>query len=214
MTSNRQTSSRYGGVSGDPGQVDRTLATRSAAGDKAAFEEIYRRHVNRVYGLCLRLTADRVEAESLTQDTFVKAWLSMGGFSGRGDLGGWLRSIAINHWRDLFRSRARKDRLLEQLAAEHRPSAGKTGVGNIALESADPAAGGVPLLTGMDLERCLVRLSEGARSVFVLHEIEGYPHREIADLLGIATGTVKAHLHRAKRLLRAMLAEERETAHG
>jgi RNA polymerase sigma-70 factor (ECF subfamily) len=201
----------------DPGRalaIDRGLAERAAEGDRTAFEEIYRRHADRVHGLCLRLTADALEAEGLTQDTFVKAWFAIAGYAGRGNLGGWLSRVAVNLWRDRFRARNRRGRLLDSLTAEaygDRPEAasadmtgGPTGRGD----------GVVDLLTALDLERCIARLPEGGRVVFVFHDVEGYTHREIAGLLDVAVGTVKAQLHRARRLLRKMLTEERKTAHG
>ena len=178
--------------------IDCRLADRAAEGDRAAFEEIYRRYVNRVYGLCLRLTTDVGEAENLTQDTFIKAWFAIAGYAGRGNLGGWLGRVAVNLWRDQFRATARRGRLMEEVAAEPRQS--RDGV--------------IDLLTSLDLERCIARLPEGGRLVFVFHDVEGYTHREIAELLDLAVGTVKAQLHRARRLLRNMLAEDREAAHG
>jgi RNA polymerase sigma factor (sigma-70 family) len=178
--------------------IDCRLADRAAEGDRAAFEEIYRRYVNRVYGLCLRLTTDVGEAENLTQDTFIKAWFAIAGYAGRGNLGGWLGRVAVNLWRDQFRATARRGRLMEEVAVEPRHS--RDGV--------------IDLLTGLDLERCIARLPEGGRLVFVFHDVEGYTHREIAELLDLAVGTVKAQLHRARRLLRKMLAEDREAAHG
>jgi RNA polymerase sigma factor (sigma-70 family) len=178
--------------------IDCRLADRAAEGDRAAFEEIYRRYVNRVYGLCLRLTTDVGEAENLTQDTFIKAWFAIAGYAGRGNLGGWLGRVAVNLWRDQFRATARRGRLMEEVAVEPRHS--RDGV--------------IDLLTGLDLERCIARLPEGGRLVFVFHDVEGYTHREIAELLNLAVGTVKAQLHRARRLLRNMLAEDREAANG
>lgn len=177
---------------------DLDLAEWAAAGDRGAFEAIYRRHLNRVYGLCLRLTADPEAAETLTQDTFVKAWISIGGYSGRGNLGGWLGRIAVNLQRDGFRDLARRERLREE---------------NSRLFEEKEAASGwvVPLLTAMDLEKGIAQLPDGARTVFVLSEIEGYAHKEIAALMDIATGTVKAQLHRARHLLRGILGDQKGT---
>lgn len=190
---------------------DLRLASRAAEGDRAAFEEIYQLHVNRIYGLSLRLTADRGEAEILTQDTFVKAWFAMPGYSGRGSLGGWLGRVASNLWKDRFRARARRLRLAEELAAE----------GSAGTEVTPPDAVGearygqvAHMLTALDLERCIARLPEGARIVYVFHEVEGYTHREIADMLDVAVGTVKGQLHRARRLIRAMFENDRMKSHG
>lgn len=182
----------------DPSDLD--LAELAAAGDRMAFESIYHRHLNRVYGLCLRLTADPVEAEVLTQDTFIKAWVSIGGYSGRGHLGGWLGRIAVNLRRDSFRQMARQVRMLEEITQSN--------------ELARTTPGGVvALLTAMDLEQGIARLPAGARTVFVLHEIEGYAHKEIAGLMDVATGTVKAQLHRARHLLREILTEKKDASH-
>ena len=192
--------------------ADLDLCRRSVAGDRAAFEQIYRRHAARIHGLCLRLTADRGEAENLVQDTFVKAWFSLAGYAGQGSLGGWLGRVAVNLWRDRFRARSRGARLLERLAAE---TAGNEAAGGTTAGPGTAAGSGVvPLLLAVDLERAVARLPQGGRTVYVLHDVEGYTHREIADLLGVAVGTVKAHLHRARRLLRTMLTEGREAADG
>ena len=147
--------------------TDLDLAARAATGDRGAFETIYHRHVNRIYGLCMRLTADVPAAELLTQDTFVRAWSAIGGYAGRGNLGGWLGRIAVNLNRDDFRRRANTDRMLAGAAQEWQGP-----------QTTDASV--TPLLTGMDLEKCIKRLPDGARMVFVLHAIEGYPHREIA----------------------------------
>ena len=121
---------------------------------------------------------------------------------------GWLARLAVNLWRDKLRSGKRMRRLKEDLALES-PESARTG------QSGHAGAGGnvVALLTAIDLERCLPRLPEGARAVFVLHDVEGYTHREIAGLLEVATGTVKAQLHRVRRLLREMLESDRESNH-
>ncbi len=192
---------------------DLTLAERSVTGDREAFVLIHRRYVNRIHGLCLRLTADPVEAEVLTQDTFVRAWFALAGFTGQGSLGGWLGRIALNLWRDTLRRQKRGTRLVDQLAAEDEAAAMYPGAGPVAELRGDSTGGIVPLLTAVDLERAIARLPRGARAVYVLHDVEGYTHREIGESIGVATGTVKAHLHRARRLLRGMLSEGRETAH-
>jgi RNA polymerase sigma-70 factor (ECF subfamily) len=194
--------------------IDRALANRAAEGDRAAFEEIYRRYVNRVYGLCLRLTTDVVEAETLTQDTFVKGWFAIAGYAGQGNLGGWLGRVAVNLWKDGFRAAARRGRLLEEMTANTLGDGGSTTSADLTGSSRSNRDGVIDLLTGLDLERCIARLPEGGRLVFVFHDVEGYTHREIAELLDLAVGTVKAQLHRARRLLRNMLAEDREAAHG
>lgn len=194
-------------------------AEAAATGSRPAFENIYRAYQNRVYGLCLRLTGDVGEAEQLTQDTFVKAWLAIAGFTGRGHLGGWLGRVATNLWRDRYRSRQRRERLATEAALENGIEAGTEPAASLSGAAGSPANGVIPLLTAMDLERCITRLPEGGRAVFVLYDIEGYSHREIAEMMNVAVGTVKAQLHRARRLLREMLTdnrlkEDKEAAHG
>lgn len=194
--------------------IDCGLADRAAEGDREAFEEIYERYVKRVYGLSLRLTTDVGEAEILTQDTFVKAWSAISGYAGHGNLGGWLGRVAVNLWRDRFRASARRGKLAEEMIAyqfDNDESAAAAGLTGLQRSGRD---GVIDLLTGLDLERCIARLPEGGRLVFVFHDVEGYTHREIAELLNLAVGTVKAQLHRARRLLRKMLNEDREAAHG
>jgi len=199
---------------GEAQTIDCALADRAGEGDRDAFEEIYRRHVNRVYGLSLRLTTDVGEAEILTQDTFVKAWSAISSYAGHGNLGGWLGRVAVNLWRDRFRAAARRGKLAEDMTHHQfqgEPAAAAADMTGVRRSGRD---GVIDLLTGLDLERCIARLPEGARLVFVFHDVEGYTHREIADLLEVAVGTVKAQLHRARRLLRNMLDEDREAAHG
>lgn len=196
----------------DDRAADLALCGRAVAGDRSAFEQIYRRYAARIHGLALRLTGDPVEAEGLVQDTFVKAWFSLAGYAGQGSLGGWLGRVALNLWRDRFRARNRGERLRDRLAAEAARDE------DIRTASAGPGSTGdggvIPLLLAVDLERAVARLPQGARTVYVLHDLEGQTHAEIANALGLAVGTIKAHLHRARRLLRTMLSEGREAAHG
>lgn len=138
-----------------PDPLDGDLVTRSVEGDRMAFEAIYRRHVDRVYGTCLRLTTDCREAEGLTQDTFVRAWFALAGFSGQGSLVGWLASVAVNLWRDRIRQDKRRDRLGEQIAREA-SMAGELPSGQ------GHRNGVIPLLTAMDLERAVAQLPPGA----------------------------------------------------
>mgnify|MGYP002641177397 CR=1 FL=1 len=183
----------------DAAELD--LIRLAAQGDRQAFSELYQSHVNRVYGLSLRLTADKVHAETLTQDAFVKAWTSLGTYSGRGSLAAWLSRMTVNLWRDRFRHEKRQEKLRDEAALYY--------------ENERPANGSViQMLTAMDLERSLRKLPYGARTVFVLHEIEGYKHHEIAEMLELTTGTVKSQLHRARKLLRVLLSGDRAESHG
>jgi len=174
------------------------LVARSRQGDAEAFEQLYRRCVGTIHALCLRLCADPVAAETLTQDVFVRAWQKLGSYDGRGSFRGWLRRLAVHVVYDDRRDRQRRRRLVEPF-----PSS--------LAEEADPEAmlGGRTAARAhheiIDLERAVARLPEGARTVFVLHDVEGYKHHEIAAMFGTTTGTSKAQLHRARRLLRVML---------
>jgi RNA polymerase sigma-70 factor (ECF subfamily) len=162
-----------------------SLLRAAARGDVAAFEALYRNHVGGVYGLCLRLTRQREAAEDCTQETFVAAWRSLGDFTGRSSLATWLHRIAVNQV--LSRQAglaARLERLASDTAAEQMP---------------DPPADDVT--PPLDLERAVAQLPDGARHVLVLVGIYGYSHEEAAEALGIAAGTCRAHLFRARRLL-------------
>jgi len=169
---------------------DAFLVARARAGDVAAFEQLYRQNVGRAYALCLRMTADAALAEELTQEVFVRAWQQLKTFRGNSAFATWLHRIAVNVVLSERRTRSRR-------------AARITPMRDVAALDA-PAA---PLSPGvrMDIEEALARLPEGARTVFVLHDVEGYRHNEIAAMTGIAVGTSKAQLHRARRLLREAL---------
>lgn len=166
------------------------LVRRAQAGDREAFDELYTEHVGRVYAVCLRMTADTVRAEELTQDAFVRAWRTLASFRAESAFSTWLHRVTVNTV--LMEARARRRRESRVLAVEEPVLVER------ATRDPDPEA-------GMDLERAIAGLPEGARHVLVLYDIEGYAQQEIAGMLGIAVGTVKAQLHRARRLLRARL---------
>ena len=166
------------------------LVRRAQAGDRAAFRQLYEEHVERIYALCLRLTGDPEEAMEGTQDAFVRAWEKLGTFRGEAAFSTWLHRLTVNVVLAGRRSAGRRERRAEAAAAESGPRV-----------VAAPRAG-----LGVDLERAIARLPPGARAVFVLYDVEGYRHQEIAELTGIAAGTSKAQLHRARRLLREALA--------
>jgi RNA polymerase sigma-70 factor, ECF subfamily len=159
---------------------------RAAAGDVEAYEMLYRANVGRVHALCLRMARDRSEADELTQETFVRVWERLGSFRGDSAFTTWLHRVTVNVVIAGLRTRGR---WCERFAAGEAEDFG----------AAVPAfsAGG-----DLDLERAIARLSPQARLVFLLHDVEGYQHGEIAELTGIAVGTSKAHLHRARQLLR------------
>ncbi len=171
------------------------LVIAARAGSVTAFETLYRQNVGRIHALCLRLTADRELAGQLTQDTFVRAWEKLGGFRGESRFETWLHRLAVNVVLDWRRQRDRRQR--REIAAED-PQV----LENAAASRAVPAA---RVAERLDLERAVARLPEGARTVFVLYEIEGYAIKDIAEIEGIAEGTVKAQLHRARQILREAL---------
>lgn len=163
---------------------------RARAGDPGAFRELYETHVGRVYALCLRLSGDRQDAEELTQDVFVRVWEKLGTFRGESAFGTWLHRLAVNTVLMARRARRRREGRVEPAEnPEERAPAPRGDAGGLTL----------------DLERALTRLPDGAREVFLLFDVEGYGHAEIAAMLGIAAGTSKAQLFRARRLLRQWL---------
>lgn len=166
------------------------LVRQAQEGDQAAFEALYREHAGRVYALCLRLTGDRAEAEEHTQDAFVQAWRRLRTFRGDSALGTWLHRLTVNVVLTARRGRLRRESRVVPLPEP---------------ETLEPAGSFVVNAEPIDLERAIARLPTGAREVFVLFDVEGYGHEEIGRLLGIAVGTSKAQLFRARRLLREML---------
>lgn len=179
----------------DVAVVDHSLDERrdvkaAQDGDVAAFERLYRRHSGRVYALCLRMCGRASEAEEMTQEAFVRCWSKLDSFQGQSAFGSWLHRLTVNTvlaaWRSAGRYRERV------LAVED-------------VEQLDhPEARATPG-HAVDLEKAVAGLPSGARTVFVLHDIEGFKHREIAELTGLALGTSKTQLHRARRLLQEAL---------
>jgi RNA polymerase sigma-70 factor (ECF subfamily) len=168
---------------------------RAAAGDRVAFERLYRLHVNRVFSLCARMAGERTLAEELTQDVFVRAWEKLSLFRGESSFSTWLHRLAVNVVLNARKTEGRQRSRFE----ENDDDAG----------GMDVHAGvvGAPLPPGdmLDLEDAIARLPPGARRVFVLHDVEGYKHEEIAEMLGVTSGATKAQLHRARLLLRETL---------
>jgi len=163
-----------------------SLVRRVQAGDVEAFEPLYREHVDRVYALCLRMSRDSAQASELTQDVFVRCWERIGTFRGDSRFGTWLHRVAVNVVLEHTRSQDRRLARVEPTADPEILSGG-------AMERSDDER--------MDLERAVRKLPPKARAVFILHDIQGYRHREIADMTGLAPGTSRAQLHRARRLL-------------
>jgi RNA polymerase sigma-70 factor, ECF subfamily len=161
---------------------------RAQQADTAAFESLYRLHVDRVYGLCLRMTGNPSEAEDCTQEAFIQAWNKLSKFRGDSAFSTWMHRIAVNSVLGRMRKARRElDRI--QAVTDISPAPETVGdSGNFE-----------------DLQNAVDDLPEGARHVFVLHAVYGYSHDETGGMLGIAAGTSKAQLHRAKRLLAQQL---------
>ncbi len=166
------------------------LVARAQAGDQTAFRELYREHAGRVYALCLRLAGDARDAEERTQDVFVRLWEKLRSFRGDSAFSSWLHRLAVNVVLNERRTTGRRER---RVMPTEDPEALERNRGN--------RTEGLSI----DLERAIAELPDGAREVFVLYDIEGYGHGEIAALVGIAEGTSKAQLFRARRLLREKL---------
>lgn len=170
------------------------LVARARSGDQAAFRDLYRQHAGRVYALCLRLTGDARDAEERTQDVFVRLWGKLGSFRGESAFSSWLHRLAVNVVLNERRTTGRRERRVLPV---------EDPVNVVGAQHATPLHS--PVVLSIDLERAIAELPEGAREVFVLFDIEGYGHSEIAELVGIAEGTSKAQLFRARRLLREKL---------
>ncbi len=169
-------------------------AARAASGDRQAFERLYHTHCNRVYALCARMVSDRARAEELTQDVFVRAWEKLHLFRGEASFATWLHRLAVNVVLNDRKSEGRRRSRFEE-EDEEQGMDSFVGVVGMVLAPGDL----------LDLEKAITRLPPGARRVFMLHDVEGYKHEEIATMLGVTTGSTKAQLHRARLLLREAL---------
>lgn len=178
---------------GATGTTDGALVAAAREGDHGAFRELYDRHAGRLLAFLLRVSGDRADAEETLQDAFVKAWQRLGQFAGRSRFATWLTSIAVNELRSSRRARARRGRRLADCPDPD------------LLATADPGCGIEELA---DLELAVADLPPRARMVFVLATVGEYRHDEIAAIMGIAPGTCKAQLHRARRLLARRLRHE------
>ncbi len=163
-----------------------TWVNQAKKGDQQAFYQLYHQFKGRVYAICLRLLADRGQAEDATQEAFVRAWQQLPGFRGDSSFSTWLHSISSRTAVDIWR----KNKVM-RLVADEEPE-----------EQGYFDAPEMP-----QLEQAILRLPAQARAVFVLFAMEGYQHNEIADLLGIAEGSSKAQYHRARQLLRSWVDE-------
>ena len=165
----------------------------AAAGDRLAFERLYRTHVSKVYTLCTRMCGSRVRGEELTQDVFVRTWEKLPQFRGDSAFGTWLYRIAVNI---VLTDRKNAGRERARVKDEDDESS---------VDVFAPAASVPRDADRLDLAAAIETLPRGARQIFVLHDVEGYKHEEIAKMCGITSGGSKAQLHRARMLLREAL---------
>ncbi|MEA2766008.1 MAG: hypothetical protein QOK07_2412 [Gemmatimonadaceae bacterium] len=164
---------------------------RAQSGDVGEFELLYREHSPRIYALCLRLKAgDKSDATELLQDVFIKAWRRLDTFRGDCAFVSWLHRLAVNT-------------MLENVRSDQRRTARVLPMEDTSRLAGAARASGIE--SRMDMESAIASLPRGARLAFVLHDVEGYQHQEIAEQLSVTVGTVKAQLHRARRLLRERL---------
>jgi RNA polymerase sigma-70 factor (ECF subfamily) len=188
MNARAPESSRIAAVESESARIADAVR-RARQGDVTAFEIVYRAHATRIYALCRRMVGDDAVARDLVQDVFVRAWERLNTFREQSAFGTWLHRLGVNVVLEHIRSRKRDD-------ARHTEADDSL---------ASPGSLSARLDTRMDIDTALARLPSGARTVFLLHDIEGYSHDEIAQMTGIAAGTTRAQLWRARRALMGLL---------
>jgi RNA polymerase sigma factor (sigma-70 family) len=170
---------------------------KAVAGDRHAFEQLYHSHCDRIYALCWRMCGgDKSLAEDMLQDAFIRAWNKLHLFKGDSKFGTWLHRLTVNVILSDKRIRVRRLQREQQLGE---------GIERTMVGDRDVFAG-----LRKDLEAAIAGLPERARTVLVLYDIEGYRHAEISEMTGMAIGSSKAQLHRARKLVRKVLTDERE----
>jgi len=182
--------------SGQPAS-DLELARAAASGDATAFERLYENHHRRVFSLCLRMLGDRTQAEDLTQDVFLQLYRKIGSFRGDSAFTTWLHRMTVNQVLMHFRKRGTK---LEHTSEE--------GDFTNVIETPIQSTRRISMVDRLALEKAISELPTGYRTMFVLHDIEGYQHEEIATLLNVSIGTSKSQLHKARMRLRELLSKK------
>jgi RNA polymerase sigma-70 factor (ECF subfamily) len=182
---------RMSGADPAPMTVERELVSRAQRGDVAAFEELYRASSGRVFALCLRMSRDRERATELLQDVFVRVWEKLGLYRGESSFTTWVHRLAVNVVLEAERREKRRSDRFEENDGEDGMEFGVARTDSVH--------------DRLDLQQAIAALPPGARRVFVLHDIEGYQHNEIAHMTGLAEGTLRAQLHRARKLLMEVL---------
>ncbi len=177
-----------------PKATDFELTQSAAKGDMGSFEEIYQRHHRRVYSICLRMLQNVYEAEDLTQDVFIQLYRKVGSFRGDSAFTTWLHRMTVNQVLMHFRKR--------NVKYEKTTEEGETP-DQIVAGTGDPAR--MPIVDKIALENAIDQLPTGYKNVFVLHDVEGFEHEEVARILGCSVGTSKSQLHKARLKLRKLL---------
>jgi RNA polymerase sigma-70 factor, ECF subfamily len=187
-----------------PYDEDRQLVARCRAGERDACEELYRRHAPRVLGLARRMVGAADDAEDALQDVFMAVFRKLESFRGESSLATWIYRLAMNVCLDRLRSRGSRERKVTDAFdvddAEH--------------VTAPAPAGRLSPGAQIDLERAIAALPDAARAAFLLHDVEGFDHREVGSILGIAEGTSKSQVHKARLRIRAFLHQPRAAAAG
>ena len=176
---------------------DIQLAQSAAGGNMSAFEELYNRHHRRVYSLCLRMLQNTAEAEDLTQEVFIQLYRKIGSFRGDSAFTTWLHRLTVNQVLMHFRKRTVK---FEKTTEE-----GETPV-QIVAGTENQAK--MPIVDKIAIDKAIAQLPNGYRNVFVLHDVEGYEHEEVAKILGCSVGTSKSQLHKARLKMRKLLGKK------
>jgi RNA polymerase sigma-70 factor, ECF subfamily len=182
-------------------QSDAGLSSALAGDAMSGFEDLYRKHYRRVYSICLRMTGNIAEAEDLTQEVFIQLHRKIGSFRGEAAFTTWLHRLTVNQVLMHFRKRSVRSELT-------------TDDGEMP-DSIDPVTinpEAMPIVDRIGLESAISQLPNGYRTVFVLHDVEGYEHEEIAKLLGCSAGTSKSQLHKARLKLRRLLLQRAQAA--
>jgi RNA polymerase sigma-70 factor (ECF subfamily) len=179
---------------------DVELARLAAAGNISAFERLYERYHRRTYSLCLRMTGSQTESEDLTQEVFIQLFRKIGSFRGESAFSTWLHRLTVNQVLMHFRRRSVKNEKTSEDG--EMPEQIMPGTENQSK---------MPVLDRIALKRAIDQLPPGYRSAFVLHDVEGYEHEEVAKLLKISVGTSKSQLHKARLKLRGLLIKQTES---
>lgn len=183
----------------DPNASDFALCQLAAAGNLAAFEIIYQRYHRRTYSLTMRMTNNASEAEDLTQEVFIQLFRKAGSFRGDSAFSTWLHRLTVNQVLMHFRRRSVKN---EKVSDDgEMPEQTVNGTAN---------PNKMPVVDRIALKNAIAQLPPGYRNVFVLHDVEGYEHEEVARMMGISVGTSKSQLHKARLKLRSLLIKEKD----